>query len=388
MPAPISAHRGTARLAVPDATAGELVYPLELKSANITLDEAWSPYCQGTVVVTIPAPAIAALLDPRKKIRLQLDLSQTFGDSDTLAAISAQFAGGTLAAISAAYPGTLAAITTARYRPFNTGPFLNVSARSFNLSIRSVEIDRTAAEATLTVASDEALLQDFRLAEPVFYQPGGTAVRTLAVLALARIGATLTAGPRDGIVAAAATAWLPGVSAAEWLAPMIQSVGLRLWCDELRRWQLTVSQPYLGLPAVAPQVSPKAGSTEKLTRADEWCDAAIVVYSWTDAGNIPRRQVDTHTTPGWSKAVVQELDSVYPGPGAAARIVGFAMSRGRSIEYSSVSDYNVNPGMVIDMLIPGIEQYATIGAVAWNLPADEMRLTLRDLSNSVLLPNT
>ena len=38
-----------------------------------------------------------------------------------------------------------------------------------------------------------------------------------------------------------ATVWQPGVSAYDWVSPIVQTGGLRLWCDESRDWHLDLS---------------------------------------------------------------------------------------------------------------------------------------------------
>lgn len=116
----------------------------------VTLDEGWAPYGQGTVVVDVP-PDQAQLIDPRTPTRVVLVASSDEG----------------------------------------------ATPRTFNLGIRSRQIDYKARNCTLTVATDEAMVMDYAvLAEDtgaVAYQASLLAIVNY-VLGKAIPGAVVNAG--------------------------------------------------------------------------------------------------------------------------------------------------------------------------------------------------
>src|SRR5690606_21162039 len=81
--------------------------------------------------------------------------------------------------------------------------------------------------------------------------------------------------------------WRAGVSAMEFLQPILKTVGYRLVCDERRRWTLR-SEEYRAEGAQTWRYGVNiTAADESLSRDDEtWFDAAVYIYTWTDRDGI------------------------------------------------------------------------------------------------------
>lgn len=105
-------HTYTAELQSPSHT-------LEIIGGSVTMDETWSPYIQGTLTIPMPSGSVLADLDPRANRRV------------TVTATAKDAAGSTL------------------------------TTRTWDLSLRQVNVNYEDATVSLTLASDEAIVQDY-----------------------------------------------------------------------------------------------------------------------------------------------------------------------------------------------------------------------------------
>jgi hypothetical protein len=170
---------------------------LDVVSAQVTMDESWAPYVQGSLTIATPAdPATLAQIDPRRGGRVRVLAEQRFGAADTLAVVSTdygvsyldklttRFYGQTAAEVSAAYPGPVSTITTTYQRqtlaawstryagatlavvsgdygyPYNGFGVRPSTRLELDVGVRSRALDSPADEMVLTFATDEMLLQD------------------------------------------------------------------------------------------------------------------------------------------------------------------------------------------------------------------------------------
>lgn len=360
---------------------------LNVREVKATLDDSWAPYAQ--VDITIPKPSLATLnrLDPRQSPapRVRLELSQVFGDSDPVSAMSADWVGLKLSNLSTRFAGkAVRDISAGYYRPWNTFGARNATRRAFDLAVRARPIDHNDGTLTLTLASDEALLQDYALVATAPYAPGNTSVRTIVSYVLSLIGGVLQPGTADGVVNADASTWTPGDTAWQYVTPLVEQAGLRLWCDEQRRWYLQVSgtaAPGQLTLAVARTVTQ---ATDDITRDGDWYDAVVVVYTWTDAANVQRTQYDVASVPGFSKVkTLTRENTPYPGPGAAQQVLNRRIGVGRQQTVSAVSDYTATPTQALSLALPDADtQTGFLSAVTWRLPAAEMDVKSRGLVNT------
>ena len=317
---------------------------LPVISGTITLDEAWAPYVQATIVCPMLNLAQLTALDPRQARRTVY-----------LNASHIELPAGT-----------------------------NSSQITCDLMLRSRVIDQNEKTVTLTLASDEAALQDYRLMDLTPLIPDGNSltITNLVNRVLARVGLTAATGPQDTPLIDPPTAiWKPGVTAWDYLLPLVQKAGLRLWCSEGRRWSLTApSTDLVGSVSLYTDQTVTAVEESIDRDGDDWYDAVIVTYTWTNAAGLTQTAADTATQPGYSRSLLIEQDTPYPGPGAAAAILSRAIGRGKIITPTAVSNYDARPGM--EFSIAGAASTPAVGivaAVSWDFPSNEMTVKSRQL---------
>lgn len=174
--------------------------------------------------------------------------------------------------------------------------------------------------------------------------------------------------------------WLAGVSALEFLHPIVQAAGFRLVCNERREWTLRDasyrepgSQTYrAGINIVAAE--------EELTRdGDEWFDAAVYRYTWTDADKVEQIRVDAHALNGTpSKVVHREIEAAYPGPGRAQYAVTRAQGRGRIVTATKQADWTEAAEQTFSAVLDGTPiQIGTVERVEFDLARNEVISTSR-----------
>jgi hypothetical protein len=359
---------------------------LKVKSGSVTLDESWSPYGQLSFTCALPSPADRELLDIRDApIRVYVRLRQDFGQPWSLAAVTAAH-GGNLASLTAAFGGTpLGTLTVAYFVAWNSFSIRDATTREFNLLITERSFDYQRGEMDVTATTDEARLQGDALVATAIYTPTTTSVRALVRLVLARIGATLETGTNDAVVDIAATAWEPGRSGWEYIAPLLETANLRLWCDEDRRWFLTTPQPIsAGALALSPATGTVTRLRDRMTRHGlEWFDAVVILYKWTDEFDLAQSAYDVAGATSPTNVFVETRERPYPGSGAAAGILSRAQGRGRQLEISAVSNYQAQPGQPATVTIPGTDsQTGFVSSVSWDVETAEMSINARGLTDT------
>lgn len=182
-----------------------------------------------------------------------------------------------------------------------------------------------------------------------------------------------------------ATIWQPGVSAWEWLEPLVQVGGVRLWCDEARNWRLKKSWAVDGQI----NVSPATGVTraeDTISRSSElWYDSVVIIYNWTDSFGLARTAVDVAGAPGTKTLTITYDSTIYPGAGAAAAVLARATGRGRVLTLENISNYSATPGLTLSISLPDTPiQTGTISAVTWTHPDGTMSVSSRGLTDTPL----
>lgn len=115
-----------------------------------------------------------------------------------------------------------------------------------------------------------------------------------------------------------------------------------------------------------------------------WSDHVIVHYSWKDALGVSQEMWDSAYS-GTIKGYVVEINTPWPGPGAAAGILARAAGRGRTQDVTALSDYTATPGMAIVTTLPGTPiQSGVLSSVSWrwDKTADDMVVTSRGLTDT------
>lgn len=132
-----------------------------------------------------------------------------------------------------------------------------------------------------------------------------------------------------------------GQSAMEFLAPLVQAAGYRLVCDEQRIWTLR-DENYRadGSINIRHAVNLTSGHDVIDRDADEWCDAAVVQYTWRDRSGRDRTVTDSFgLVQAPTRVRLLERTSPYPGPGFAAYVVRRAQGRGRVVSASARANW-------------------------------------------------
>lgn len=410
--------------------ASGVVTELSEISVTLNLDESLSPYGDASVEAVV-TEAVHAATDPltHRGIRLNLELRDSTGDPIRLWELTADHAG-SVSAITAGYGPDLtpAKISAAYFTPWNppgdpvkiweltaglTGTISAVTARygpdlipaditadfatdrggtaiRADLIITERSVDWSSSRMTLSAATDEALLQAYRLVATVPESSGSLFVRTTVNYALAKIGAVLSAPglPVVGIIEEPdAIIWEPGTTAWDYVRGVAEASGLVVRCDELRRWALTprtATVPYRpsfpGRPTLIARLDALTAATERVTLDDElWADAVVVRYAWTDpATEDSRVRYDIASLVADPiKVITVDRDTPYPGPGAAKYWLTRMSGRGRVFDLEEVGDYSLRPGMPITAVLPYDSYDGYLEAITWDSPSNRGTIRTR-----------
>lgn len=177
--------------------------------------------------------------------------------------------------------------------------------------------------------------------------------------------------------------WQPGVTAWDWLEPLLQATGLRLFCDETRKWWLETSGTTReGVINIAADRN-ATQARDKISRtSDSWFDAVVIAYTDNTDENGKAFTIYDVTDPG-TLTLKLEYDRPYPGPGAAAAVLNRAQGRGRVLNLEAVNNYDATPGMAIVATLPDSPiQSGVISSVQWSFPDDRMTLGSRGLTDT------
>jgi len=180
--------------------------------------------------------------------------------------------------------------------------------------------------------------------------------------------------------------WKPGVSAWEFIQPVFQAAGMRLFCDEQRRWYLVDGSTYIaaGSQQFSDETNLIEANDEIARDNDEWYDAASVTYRWIDGdtGTVQER-IDYFAEPGATRTKTWVIERPYPGPGFAEYAVKRAAGKGRTLDLTAVSLYDATPSQPVTVTLPDTPiQTGVLRSVTFDLTDDRMRLTTRGLTDT------
>lgn len=173
--------------------------------------------------------------------------------------------------------------------------------------------------------------------------------------------------------------WQAGQSALDFLRPIVQSAGMRLVCDENRKWTLRdADYEAPGLTEIAYADNLIVGSDSVNRDDDVWCDGAVIRYRWIkDGQNLER--VDIYPDTGDpSRVRYIERDSAWPGPGFAQYIVERAQALGRRVSVTTVANWEANTDQPATFTLheaPDLEGHIT--RLTYDLSTDEMTVDSR-----------
>jgi hypothetical protein len=372
-----SRHSATVTL-----TGAAVPIPLRVIAGDITLDEGWAPYIQATVTADLARGTEG--IDPRAAdVRVRLTVLSEYGEGGQVSDLTDLYPGPTIADITAATVGwTLADWTRRSFVPFLAGDVRAPTERTFDLGLRDIERDFREQTMTLRLESDEALIQDDALVEAGPYVMNVQSLRQAVNTVLARKGWALTTDETDDArIEPAASTWEPGQSGWDYLEPLVQPSGLRLWCDERRTWHLSRSETAEDSTLTLAEGVNLTEAGDTISRAGDWYSAVLVAYSWRNADGDEMTRYDAARTPGVPTRVLSlDYRTAYPGPGAAKAVLARSITRGRAMPVSAVSDYTATPGATVALRLPQTApQRGILSSVTFDLSTHEMSLTSRDL---------
>lgn len=203
--------------------------------------------------------------------------------------------------------------------------------------------------------------------------------------------------PRKALIDRSPTAllWKAGVSALEFLMPLVQAAGFRLVCNEARQWTLrNENYAAAGVLSIRHGVNLIEGTDTISRDSGLWFDARVTRYRWTDSAGARQERIDAFAlnTP-YTRLTTLDIDAAYPGPGRSEYAVRRAQGRGREITGSTVSDWTTNPEQSTVIVLENTPtQIGKTSRVVFDLNDDTMTVTLRTTDVGVgainLLPGT
>lgn len=161
---------------------------------------------------------------------------------------------------------------------------------------------------------------------------------------------------------------------------MIQAAGLRLVCDEARVWTLRPVD-YQASGALSFRAGVNIIDADDVISRDEneWCDAAVVVYTWIGTDGRTLTAVDAFSLSATPSRVVRlERSTPYPGPGLAAYTVHRAQQRGRVVTVETPTVWTARAETPLQIILDGAPtQIGTVTAVTFDLGEASMTVTAR-----------
>lgn len=176
-----------------------------------------------------------------------------------------------------------------------------------------------------------------------------------------------------------ALTWTAGESGMAFLLPLVQANGLRLVCDEQRRWTLRDETYQASGTITLRDAVNVVDADETISRdAGYWYDAQVTRYRWTDGDGQLQERVDAYALPGYSRVRLLDIAAAYPGPGRSEYSVRRAQGIGREVTITAQADWTATVEQAVSTLL----QYAPQGAgratrVAFDLTDDRMTITAR-----------
>lgn len=176
--------------------------------------------------------------------------------------------------------------------------------------------------------------------------------------------------------------WTPGDSAAEFIAPLLTYAGLRLYSTGSRWYLIGPDHTVPGrLTLAADNNVTEARDSVSLADADGWHDAVVIRYRWRDLAGVQQERVDIAGT--GQHVLLIEYGRPYPGPGAAAYVLGRLQGQGRVQAVTALTDFSAEPAQEVAISLPAtISQTGQVSGVVFDLTARVMHVTSRGLTDT------
>lgn len=168
--------------------------------------------------------------------------------------------------------------------------------------------------------------------------------------------------------------WKAGDSAWKFLEPLTTAAGLRLFCDEQRRWWLIDPAAW----TVPGRFSARPGNTVEGTDTMDADDdetgitGVVAVFKWTDEDGVSQEAQESAGGDGKIKPL--EFNRPF-SPGVALAHLGKVQGQNRTQDVTCGVDYTVRPGMEIQIDLPGTNaQLGTLTSSRFELTNGLMQL--------------
>lgn len=175
----------------------------------------------------------------------------------------------------------------------------------------------------------------------------------------------------------------PGQNLWDFLEPLVQRGAYRLFCDEARVWHLVDDSTYSYPGTLEASTGVDILDANDITsRSGDWFDAVVVEYRWTDTEGLSQIAYDTATVPGYTKGVtITYQDTAYPGPGAAASILGRGLAKARTQRVELRPRYEARPGQEATITIDGETIEGRVSSLSHSFP--DARMTASIITSEV-----
>jgi hypothetical protein len=220
---------------------------------------------------------------------------------------------------------------------------------------------------------------------------GDTVPGTTGYLYTWDVGANTSSSTRTPVIDRdpAALLWKQVDVADDFLRPILEATGLRLFQNELGVFTLADNGYRVPGQVVMQHGSTLYGGQESSSVLDEGddgfplnADAVIVTYAWTDVFGAARMATDVATAAAtYSRPyVLEKTDTPYPGPGQAKFLLTRLLARKRQIDTVGRPDWAARPGMSAVVSLPH-RPTATgyVQAIEFDLAAATMTVTTKGL---------
>lgn len=404
-----------AKITLPNGTEIEPI------SVDVTLDESWAPYVQASIVV--PAGLVTGTVNPTVGSRIKLYMQQDLANLLYVSDITANYAGDVSNITAGISPSLVASFTrkyTATWNVFKEGSpiskvttgytpvtplkltnalltkvwkmtkFLQVSSTysqsttvfSADLGLREITYDYVSNEATLRLASDEAIAQDvYGFGDPATWR-SYTTVRAAINAVLAGIGASLTPGVTDAAypLGYVIQQYSDNISNTPWdfIETAANANKFKIYCDELRRWYLVDTTAISG-SLILKDTDNITAFQKKIDRDSNFYNQAIIEY----IDPVDVRTLDIYSgdlTGGIKTYYVKKEGYYYPGTGAAQDIVQRSITRGETYSVEAIANFNARPRQTLTVDITGEPiKSGVVQSITWSLPSARMSVDIRNL---------
>lgn len=306
---------------------------LQGKALELTLDNTWAPYGQGTLTCVAPGAVNLGGIEPRNGLRTRFTLTQDNVD------------------------GT-------------------VFTRNFDLSLQDRPRQASLDEVALGIQTDEGLWQQW--ADATANPQDQFSAASAGAWAAGRLGYvqnqnyfTLNAAPDVEFLANEAN-WDSGVTAWDYASQLAEVAGAWLYCDEqaIFRYAPVGYTPDTSPTMTLDDASAVVDVTDTISRDSRaWANYVLVEYTKDDPHKFAVASSGTATR----KAVVVQRNRKKPTNGNAAQtMLASFLRRGRTLQVEAIADIRLRPNWTVTTIWQGQSFTGTAQSVTFNFPAGRM----------------